>query len=375
MRCSRRRSEERVETASDHARAQRRAAARVREDRRALPGAAAAAGRARAAPSYEEIGAALGMPVGAIGPTRARCLDKLRRTPELAGMGLVKEAHMSRGQDPMSRRLSRAAGVVRPGRPCAGAGHARRPRPRSAGAASTPTSPSCSADSALERDALVAVRRSGAPVRSVRFSAAELTIDIEIRADGPARVLLGMLTPASAATIELESGGRRRRCHGRVRCPRTLPDETPRGWSNPPAPPPAGCQLGLGGPDELDHDLGPKVANQRRREREGISPRSSSRGLRAPSWAADRAADVSQRPSRARSPKRSHSAIGRAKEAAVRISMEARAIFGREAVHDRGLQRAGRFQRKVLVTVLLDRRGSTARRRGCFRRDPDIVRE
>jgi RNA polymerase sigma factor (sigma-70 family) len=30
-------------------------------------------------PSYEAIGAALDMPVGAIGPTRMRCLDKLRR--------------------------------------------------------------------------------------------------------------------------------------------------------------------------------------------------------------------------------------------------------------------------------------------------------
>ena len=29
-------------------------------------------------PSYAEIGAALGMPIGAIGPTRARCLDRLR---------------------------------------------------------------------------------------------------------------------------------------------------------------------------------------------------------------------------------------------------------------------------------------------------------
>ena len=38
-------------------------------------------------PSYEEIGAALGMPIGAIGPTRARCLDKLRRSPELARLG------------------------------------------------------------------------------------------------------------------------------------------------------------------------------------------------------------------------------------------------------------------------------------------------
>lgn len=39
-------------------------------------------------PSYEEIGAALGMPIGAIGPTRARCLDKLRRSLELAGADL-----------------------------------------------------------------------------------------------------------------------------------------------------------------------------------------------------------------------------------------------------------------------------------------------
>ncbi len=38
-------------------------------------------------PSYEEVSAALGMPVGAIGPTRARCLEKLRRTPELAALG------------------------------------------------------------------------------------------------------------------------------------------------------------------------------------------------------------------------------------------------------------------------------------------------
>ena len=34
-------------------------------------------------PSYEEIGAAMGMPIGAIGPTRIRCLDKLRRMVDL----------------------------------------------------------------------------------------------------------------------------------------------------------------------------------------------------------------------------------------------------------------------------------------------------
>jgi RNA polymerase sigma factor (sigma-70 family) len=60
----------------------RRAFARISERCQALL-------RVLAAPeslSYEEIGAALGMPVGAIGPTRARCLEQLRRTPELAGL-------------------------------------------------------------------------------------------------------------------------------------------------------------------------------------------------------------------------------------------------------------------------------------------------
>jgi len=38
-------------------------------------------------PTYEEVGAALGMPVGAIGPTRMRCLDRLRSTTEIATLG------------------------------------------------------------------------------------------------------------------------------------------------------------------------------------------------------------------------------------------------------------------------------------------------
>lgn len=36
-------------------------------------------------PSYEEIGGALGMPIGSIGPTRARALERLRRAYLLAG--------------------------------------------------------------------------------------------------------------------------------------------------------------------------------------------------------------------------------------------------------------------------------------------------
>ena len=35
-------------------------------------------------PTYEEVGAALGIPIGAIGPTRGRCLDRLRQSAELA---------------------------------------------------------------------------------------------------------------------------------------------------------------------------------------------------------------------------------------------------------------------------------------------------
>jgi RNA polymerase sigma factor (sigma-70 family) len=42
-----------------------------------------------ASPSYEEVAAALGMPIGSIGPTRARCLERLRR--RLSGSGISME--------------------------------------------------------------------------------------------------------------------------------------------------------------------------------------------------------------------------------------------------------------------------------------------
>jgi DNA-directed RNA polymerase specialized sigma24 family protein len=35
---------------------------------------------------YDEIGAALEMPIGSIGPTRGRCLDRLRAAAEHAGI-------------------------------------------------------------------------------------------------------------------------------------------------------------------------------------------------------------------------------------------------------------------------------------------------
>ena len=38
------------------------------------------------APTYEQISLATGMPIGSIGPTRARCLERLQREVEIAGI-------------------------------------------------------------------------------------------------------------------------------------------------------------------------------------------------------------------------------------------------------------------------------------------------
>jgi RNA polymerase sigma factor (sigma-70 family) len=65
---------------------------------------------------YAEISAKLGIPVGSIGPTRRRCLDKLRRDPALAALISAAEAsqqptpgpgHVTeRGNEPVSGRIS-----------------------------------------------------------------------------------------------------------------------------------------------------------------------------------------------------------------------------------------------------------------------------
>jgi RNA polymerase sigma factor (sigma-70 family) len=41
--------------------------------------------------SYQEIGALLDMPIGSIGPTRTRCLDKLRGALTAAGGGITRD--------------------------------------------------------------------------------------------------------------------------------------------------------------------------------------------------------------------------------------------------------------------------------------------
>ena len=58
---------------------------------------------------YREISSVLGIPVGAIGPTRARCLARARRTPAVAAL-LLSE---SRSQHSHQRTSTRSAGEVR----------------------------------------------------------------------------------------------------------------------------------------------------------------------------------------------------------------------------------------------------------------------
>jgi RNA polymerase sigma factor (sigma-70 family) len=52
---------------------------------------------------YAEISSRLGIPVGSIGPSRARCLDKLRRSPPLAA--LIDNDVNSRGGDRRGRAV------------------------------------------------------------------------------------------------------------------------------------------------------------------------------------------------------------------------------------------------------------------------------
>jgi len=50
--------------------------------------------------SYADIHAELGLPVGSIGPQRARCLDRLRQSDALAALGEGGERIDIRGGEP-----------------------------------------------------------------------------------------------------------------------------------------------------------------------------------------------------------------------------------------------------------------------------------
>lgn len=60
-------------------------------------------------------------------------------------------------------------------------------------------------DSAFEQESLALARGAEASARSLTFTAPQLTIDVEIREDEGARVLLGQLTPPATLTIEIQT--------------------------------------------------------------------------------------------------------------------------------------------------------------------------
>jgi hypothetical protein len=59
-------------------------------------------------------------------------------------------------------------------------------------------------DSALEEESLALARGGRSSVRSLTFSATDLTIDIEIHQGDEAPTLLGQLSPPGAAAIEIQ---------------------------------------------------------------------------------------------------------------------------------------------------------------------------
>jgi len=75
---------------------------------------------------YAEISARLGIPVGSIGPTRRRCLDKLRRHPAIAAL-ITAEADSAHDQMPGQAGTRPAAPQAGP---AAGASDVRSARDR-----------------------------------------------------------------------------------------------------------------------------------------------------------------------------------------------------------------------------------------------------
>lgn len=56
--------------------------------------------------SYKEISTVLGIPVGAIGPTRARCLTRARRTPAIPALLLANRHDSHTSHNPQSHHIA-----------------------------------------------------------------------------------------------------------------------------------------------------------------------------------------------------------------------------------------------------------------------------
>lgn len=60
-------------------------------------------------------------------------------------------------------------------------------------------------DSALEEEPFALTRGGEAPVRAVTFGTGALTIDIEVHVDDQGRTVLGQLSPAASAKLEIQT--------------------------------------------------------------------------------------------------------------------------------------------------------------------------
>lgn len=170
--------------------------------------------------TYADIAAALGMPVGSIGPTRARCLARLRRLFALAEVAGVPASphHTSATTDPQpattGKTLSQPQdedvlelmrGVTTRIVPSAVIDESRRNLSRTHAGTTTAALVS---DSALEPHGLD--KRTDEAVRKLRFWSAKYEIYLEIRAIGEERNIEGELKPPQNAHIWLRwKGGAR----------------------------------------------------------------------------------------------------------------------------------------------------------------------
>jgi RNA polymerase sigma factor (sigma-70 family) len=160
--------------------------------------------------NYAEISAALGVPVGSIGPTRARCLQRLRRllalaegdTPSAAmptpvrGTASAGTIASEQGEDVLESLRELKTSTV----PRAVMEEARRNVTRQPAAAAT---------AALVSDSAVMPHGLGNPaseaVRLLRFRGANCEINLEIRNIEAMRSVNGQLDPPQRAHIWVES--------------------------------------------------------------------------------------------------------------------------------------------------------------------------
>ena len=149
-------------------------------------------------PSYEEVSAALGMPIGAIGPTRMRCLDPAPREHRAAG------DRVSVQDDPDELLLGELSSLL----------DAVDPVPPEVDAAAKAILgwrrldadlAELLADSAVDSDRLAGVRGEGDPsLRRLSFGGAPLELDLEVHTGSAAVTVLGQLAPGAAASIKVE---------------------------------------------------------------------------------------------------------------------------------------------------------------------------